>query len=213
MALATRASGTAQVQFKEVGNSGIFIAQAEANQKNSMRLLKQNGFRALTYREALVKIDLNPELKKQLNGNRFYLKGKGPAQPGYYTFNEKGEFAQGKGDMEKTVYVYPGPQPLMLIVHVGEVARVAGGRFALRVGNPSGIAWAVAGIRAGHEVATPRIEVAQTEEGVQLTGVTREGLMTLQRDSAQELSKVAEAFGSGSLPNTRMLVEALRVKE
>jgi hypothetical protein len=37
--------------------------------------------------------------------------------------------------------------------------------------------------------------------------------MALRRDSEQELSKVAEAFGPDNLSKTRMLVAALRIKE
>jgi hypothetical protein len=214
MALRTRAKETVQVEFREVNASGVFLAQTEANQKNSMSLLQQNGFRPLTYQEAIVKIDQNPELKEQLKGKWFYLDGKGSQLSGYYTFNDKGELTQGKGDIEKTVYVWKGSQPLSLYVRTDVDARDLVRRFLLSAYlEPSVVASVVVGVRTGHEVATPKIEVAQTEEGVKLTGVTTEQLMALQRDSAQELSKVADAFGSEALPKTRMLVEALRIKE
>lgn len=87
-------------------------------------------------------------------------------------------------------------------------------RFGLDANlGPSVVALVVIGVRASHEVAAPKIEVAPTEEGVKLIGVTTEQLIALQRASAKELSKVVNAFGSEALPKTRMLVEALRLKE
>ena len=61
---------------KEVGKIGVFINQTEANHKDSMCILQQNGLRPLNYKEALVKIDQNPELKEQLKGKRFNIDGK-----------------------------------------------------------------------------------------------------------------------------------------
>jgi hypothetical protein len=79
---------TVQVEFKEVGTTGVFTAHIEADQKNSMNLLQQNGFRALTY-QMHMKIDQNPELKEQLKGRWLYLDGKGSELSGFYIFNEK----------------------------------------------------------------------------------------------------------------------------
>ncbi len=181
-----------QVEFREVNTTGVFLAHTEANQKTSVALLKQNGFRALTYQEALVKIDQNPELKEQLKGKRFYLDGKGSALSGHYTFNGKGELTQGKGDIEKTVRVYKGNQPLSLFVHTDNGARIDMRRFYLYAGNsPDNAARVVVGVKDAHEVGTPKIEVAPAEEGIKLTGVTTEQLTALLRGSAQELSKVA----------------------
>ena len=157
-----KARETVQVQFKDVRNSGVFIAQTEANQKNSMSLLQQNGFRALTYQEALVKIDQNPELKEQLKENWFYLEGKGFAWPGYYTFNDKGELTQGKGDIEKTVFVYKGSQPLSLRVLTDYYARHDEMRFVLdALVDPSSVAQVVVGVRTDHEVTAPKIEALE----------------------------------------------------
>ncbi len=214
MAIRTTTRQAVQVEFREVNTTGVFLAHTEANQKASMALLKQNGFRALTYQEALVKIDQNPELKEQLKGKWFYLDGKGSALSGYYTFNGKGELTQGKGDMEKTVCVWNGNQPLSLDVHSDYDARVSERRFYLDAyDSPDDAARVVVGVKDAHEVGTPKIEVAPAEEGVKLTGVTTEQLTSLLRGSAQELSRVAEAFGTESLPQTRMLIEALRIKE
>ena len=215
MAFRISAKKTVQVEPREVSQTGIFFANTEANRRNSMALLKRNGLRPLTYQEAIVMLDQNPKLKEQLKKTWFYLDGKGSQVPsGYYTFNEKGELTQGKGDIEKTVCVYKGSQPLSLDVLANDNARRSEGRYVLDADNsPDDAALVVVGGRAGHEVVTPEIEVSPTEEGVKLAGVTTKQLITLQRDSAQELFKVAEAFGSESLPKTRMLVEALRIKE
>ncbi len=162
MALGMKARETVQVQFNEVRNSGVFIAQIEANQKNSMSLLQQNGFRALTYQEALVKVDQNPELKKQLKGNRFYIEEKGSALAGYYTFNDKGELIQGKEDIDKTVYVYKGSRPLSLAVLTDYDARHGEMRFVLdALVDPSYGASVVVGVRIDHKVAAPKIETSE----------------------------------------------------
>ncbi len=159
MATARRAKETVQIAFREVNASGVFIAQTEANQKNSMSLLKQNGLRPLTYQEAIIKIDQNPELKEQLKGKWFYLDGKGSQLLGYYTFNDKGEFTQGKGDIEKTVYVYKGSQPMSLDVYMDDDAFFSERRFLLYANDgPHYVASVVVGVPAGHEMATPKIE-------------------------------------------------------
>ena len=162
MALGMKARETVQVQFNEVRNSRVFIAQTEANQKNSMSILQQNSFRALTYQEALVKIYQNLELKEQLKGKWFYLEGNGSALSGYYIFNEKGELTQGKGNIEKTVYVYKGSQPLSLSVLTDLNAHFAEWRFDLIAPyRPDFVAPVVVGVRIGHEVAAPKIEASE----------------------------------------------------
>ena len=180
MALRTRAEKTGQVMFEKVGQTGIEFANTKANHKESMELLKLHGLRPLTYQEAIAILAQNPKLKKQLQGTRFYLDGKGSQLSGYYTFNEKGELTQGKGDTEKTVYVYKGTQPLSLNVHTDADARWSEMRYDLDAdASPVLAAWTVIGVRAGHEAAMPK------EEGVKLTSVTTEQLTTLQRNSAQ----------------------------
>jgi hypothetical protein len=140
MALRTRARETGQVEFREVGITGVFIAHTVANRENSINLLQQNGFRALTYQEALIKIDQNPELKKQLQGRWLYLDGKGTELSGFYIFNEKGELTKiagpailkkGQGDLEKIVFVLKGSQPLSLLVQTDDFARYGGFRFGI----------------------------------------------------------------------------------
>lgn len=174
MTFRTRTRETAQVAFREISNSGVSIAFTNANQKESMSLLQQNGLRAMTYQEALVKIDQNPELKEQLKGKWFYLAGEGSSLSGFYTFNEKGELTQGKGNKEKTVYACNGSQPLSLHVHSDYYARFVEGRYFLYAYYvPSTVASAAVGVRDAHEVGTPQKE-AVTARSELLEGAQKE---------------------------------------
>jgi hypothetical protein len=150
-----------QVEFREVGTTGVFIARAQANQENSMKLLKQNGFRPLTTQEALIKIDQNPELKEQLEGRWLYLDEKGTDLSGFYLFTEEGELSKiagpsilkkGKGDLERIVFVLKGSRPLSLLVQTDDFARYGGFRFGIYAtyGHSD-----VAGVLVGAELITP----------------------------------------------------------
>ncbi|MCW4002726.1 MAG: hypothetical protein NWE95_02300, partial [Candidatus Bathyarchaeota archaeon] len=129
-----------QVEFSEVGATGVFMAHAQANQEESLKLLKQNGLRALTTQEALIRIDQNQELKEQLKGRWFYLAEKGAELSGFFMFNEKGKLEKiagpailkkGKGDLEKIVFVLKGSYPLSLLVQTDDFARYGGFRFGI----------------------------------------------------------------------------------
>jgi hypothetical protein len=160
MALRTRAKEIAQAEFREAGTTGVFIAHTQANQENSIALLQQNGFRALTYPEALVKIDQNPELKEQLKGRWLYLDGVGSELSGFYMSNEKGELAKiagpailkkGKGDLEKIVFVLKGSKPLSLLVQTDDFARYGGFRYGIYATyGHSDVAGVVVGVRVSH---------------------------------------------------------------
>ena len=207
---------TKQAQFKEVNATGAFVCKTKANYADSMALLQQNNLRALTYPEALVLIDRNPDLKEHLKDQWFYLEGKGILdKSGCYAFDNLGNLSKVKGDPEKTVYIYSGTNPLSLHVHTAGDARFYERRFSLDAYyDPQDVASVVVGVRIGHEVATPKIEASEVDAGgVTLPGITPEELMTLLRNSEQELSKVAEAFGPDSLSETRKLVAALRIKD
>ncbi|MCW4003343.1 MAG: hypothetical protein NWE95_05455 [Candidatus Bathyarchaeota archaeon] len=151
---------TLQVEFREVGTTGVFMAHTQANQENSMQLLQQNGFRALTTQEALNKIDQNQELKEQLKGRWLYLDEKGSELSGFYMFNEKGELAKiagpamlkkGKGDLEKIVFVLKGSEPLSLLVQTDDFARYGGFRFDIYATyGHSDVAGVVVGVRVDH---------------------------------------------------------------
>ncbi len=145
-----------ETQFNEVAT--VFISETKTNHANSMSLLKQNGLRPMTYQEALVLIYRNPELMAQLNGRWFYLGGKGLKESGYYTSNNEGKLTEGKGDIEKTVHVYPGDNPLLLLIHSDHLARTAESRFDLHADDdPHYVASVVVGVKIGCEVATLKI--------------------------------------------------------
>ena len=163
MILGDKLSGgeeTVQVEFMEVGTTDVFLANTKANQKNSMNLLKQNCFRALTYQEALIKINQNPELKEKLKGRWLYLDEKGSELSGFYIFNEKGELTKisgpailkkGKDDLEKIVFVLKGSQMFSLLVQTDDFARYGGFRFGLfATYGQSDIAGVVVGVRVNH---------------------------------------------------------------
>jgi hypothetical protein len=151
---------TIQVEFREVGTTGVFLAYTQVNQEDSMNLLKQNGFRALTYQEALTKIDQTPELKEQLKGRWLYLGEKGSELSGFYSFNEKGILTKisgpailkkGKGDIEKIVFVLKGSHPLSLLVQTDDFARYGGFRFGIYATyGHSDVAGVVVGVRVNH---------------------------------------------------------------
>jgi hypothetical protein len=148
---------TKQVEFREVGTTGVFMAQLQGNHENSKKLLKQSGFRALNYQEALRKIDQNPDLKEQLKGKWLYLDEKGSELSGFYLFNETGELTKiagpailkkGKGDLEKMVFVLKGSQPLSLLVQTDDFARYGGFRFGIYATyGHSDVAGVVVGVR------------------------------------------------------------------
>lgn len=147
-----------QVEFREVGSTGVFVARTLANEENSMTLLKQAGFRALTTQEALIKINQNSDLKEQLKGKWLYLKEKGSELSGFYIFNEKGDLTKiagpailkkGKGDLEKIVFVLKGSHPLSLLVQTDDFARYGGFRFGIYATyGQSDVSGVVVGVRA-----------------------------------------------------------------
>jgi hypothetical protein len=95
----------------------------------------------------LVALDQNSNLKERLAGERFYLVGTTNLS-GLYNFNEKGVLTHGNGDMEKTVYVWEGPNPLSLIVLNDDHAHQLGRRFAIAACDaPSYVASVIVGIR------------------------------------------------------------------
>ena len=157
---------TKQAQFKEVNATGAFVCETKANHADSMAHLKRNNLRVLTYQEALVLIDRNPDLKEHLKDQWFYLEGKGILdKSGCYAFDNLGNLSKVKGDPEKTVYIYSGTNPLSLGVHTDDGARVDEGRFGLDAYNgPQFVASVVVGVRIGHEVATPKIEASELKE-------------------------------------------------
>ena len=123
------------------------IFEKSANYEDSIKFLKRNGMRLLSYQEALVWLDKDKKAKSKLKGKWFYLAGKGTELSGFYTFDDKGELKQGKGDMEKNVYFWNGNNPLSLYVLAYSLARYSLiWRFILyAVNDPSYVARVVVG--------------------------------------------------------------------
>ncbi len=188
-------SGTKQIAettFNEVNRIGVFISETEANYSDSMKLLKDNLLRPLTYREALVIIDGNSGLKAQLKEKCFWLDGKGLEEEGYYTFDnegrlikeddkkivfsyshelnlyhtfENGKLVEGDGGVERRVFVYPGNNPLSLDV-LADLNTLFGGRFSLGADvDPHDPLPVVAGVPIAFKISTSKIEeVLRTTE-------------------------------------------------
>ena len=126
----------------------IKIISKEANHKDSMRILKENGLEPLTYQEALAH---GAELVKAFKGKGkwFYLAGKGIDKDGVFLFDSKGNIdAENpeKDDIEHKVRVWSGKYPLSLVVRSDDVAWDYGRRFNLDASyEPGGVAPVVVG--------------------------------------------------------------------
>lgn len=155
-----------EIQFREIGTTGVYISKTDADYYKSMKLLRRNVLRPMTYQEALVIIDRNTEIKKELKNlenNWFYMDGKGFKESGYYNFDEKGELTQGKGDIEKTVYIWKRKEPLSIKVLTDDVSRRYESRFELGSSDsPINIARIVIGI--GHEMVIPKLSLSSGPE-------------------------------------------------
>ena len=126
----------------------IEIINERADFKRSRIIALKHGLRLLSLKIALIEINKDKQLKQRLKGEWFYLDGKGSQLSGYYTFNDNGELTKGKGDIEKTVYVWKGKQPLSLGVHSVYNARLNGWRFLLNAFNvPQVVASVVVGFK------------------------------------------------------------------
>jgi hypothetical protein len=230
------------IKFHEVGQTGVFIGglpesfieQRKKTHKEPLKnpyryrnyIVKQHGLRLLTYQEAFVKIDQNQDLKEVLKGKTFYLTGNGTDTFGHFMFNDKGEITGnsldrtsseliGKLNTERSVHVTylavnsRNPNPLKLTVSNDNYVceeHGFGSRFVLdshhssrRLDGESAPITTIVGVKDAPEVI--------------LTGITAGQLAELKRDSMAELSKLSESVGTDNLPNIRMLMEALRIKE
>ena len=126
-------------------NMKIKIIKQKANHEDSMRILKENGLEPLTYQEALAN---GAELVKLAKGNWiwFYLAGKGTDKSGYHTIDKDGEVRAGRGEVEDTVYIWKGKNPLSLDVHSDSDSAQSGRRFVLLAGlEPGDVAPVVVG--------------------------------------------------------------------
>ncbi len=142
-----------EAQFRDA-NATVRIFKIRADYADSIALLRQNRLRPLTYKRALTEVYQNPELREHLKGQWFYLAGKGIKESGYYTFDNEGKLREGRGDIERTVHVYPGKYPLSLDVLTDHSTRFNGRRFDLNADyDPQIVAPLVVGAKAGGEAA------------------------------------------------------------
>ena len=125
----------------------IRIFDKIANYEDSMRSLKEDGLRPMTYQEALSAIDKHIELKVRLAGKWFWVDGRETRRIGYYTFQPDGSLRQGKSDdPERTVFIFKGSQQLSFGVDWDEGAGL-GGRFTIgQHEDPSSSAEVVVGV-------------------------------------------------------------------
>lgn len=145
---------TANVEFSSVQSKTgeFFVAKQEANYADSMKILKEYGYQALTYQEALARA---PELIKELMGKWFWLAGDGKDLTkgrGVYTFDEHGELTKLKGGEkpDQQVRVYSGEHPLSLGVDSG---LYDDGRFSIFADDgPDVVAPVVVGVKVEQEL-------------------------------------------------------------
>ncbi len=102
-----------------------------------MELLAANGLRLITYQEALSMF--SSILIKELNGEWFYLAGKGIQESGVRTFNAHGALVKptGKENDNQRVYVWSGSQQLTMGVYLDGNALRLHRRF--RISGMSGL--------------------------------------------------------------------------
>ncbi len=133
-----------ETKFSElVGDTGVSLRIAKpkngANYADSMKMLADDGLRALTYQEALPLLMKDEKLKNSLKGTWFWLAGQGMDKDGLFTITEEGELVKGKGSsVETTVRVWGGKQPLSLYVDSDDYAADFGRRFLLYANGRSG---------------------------------------------------------------------------
>ena len=148
------------------------IYEKSANHNDSIAFLKSKGMRLLSYQEALVWLDKDSEAKSKLKGRWFYLAGNGTELSGFYTFDDKGELKEGKGELEKNVYVCDGNNPLSLGVHTDDFARDVGRRFALYAGYvPSYVARVVVGVKTSSKEVLSRTTEQILGQEITIDGV------------------------------------------
>lgn len=105
--------------FKEIVRepvTPVFVAKISANRRQTIDILKENGLVPITYREALININQNQQLREELKGKWFWVAGKRmDIEEGSYTFDRKG-IGKESGDPEQTFFFYSGIYKLHLEV-------------------------------------------------------------------------------------------------
>jgi hypothetical protein len=187
---ATIAAQMVQERFTnfQVNNQivGLFTARSGESMtpSASMDTLKEAGYKALTYQQAFVAINANPQLKKALLGKWFYLEGTGTQLSGYYTVGQDGNLTEGKAGQENTAYVYRGNQPLSLDVRSDHYARLDVRRFLLLGSfSPDFAAPVVLGFKLAESSQSGKDNAAQ--KIVVLKGITPEDLQEAKAEVAR----------------------------
>ena len=191
-----------QVVFRET-KAGLHIAKTEANHQDSMSILAANGLRPLTYQEALSRA---PKLIKELEREWFYLAGNGITEDGVYTFNDKGELQPLKGNekYDQRVSVYPGNQPLFLVVD----DYYSIGRFVLGANDgPNDVASVVVGVKAQAPSSSKALDVVESELG-ELKGAKREKI-----ERAEKLETEAKQLRQEATTLTKEIEKRQKVAE
>ncbi len=130
------------------------VNKVYANHEETMRTLAERNLRPLSIRQALFLIADNQNLSDEIEGARFYLKGKGLRLHTPRSINENGELVkliwEGEGKLKRypdpdTIATFnPGNNPIYLIVNKGYIP----GRFSVHADiPPSQISLAVVGVK------------------------------------------------------------------
>ena len=105
------------IKTKLLSIKDIRILDIEANHTDSMRLLKENGLRPMTYMEAINAMVHNSQLKNKLIGKCFYTNEVGTDKQGEYTIKPGGNLVKGSTlNPENDISFTKGPNPLSVIV-------------------------------------------------------------------------------------------------
>lgn len=131
-----------KIEFKEVGNSGIFVSQSRTGVEGSMNILKESGLTPFAYEEAVRELDSNTEFKNMMKGRMFYLKGI-EAPEVERNMLDNGNIYPGEDiDAEKTIFIHNCRQPVAIYVR-RDIEAKDDRRYDLWVGGDPNIAASV----------------------------------------------------------------------
>ncbi|MDE1859281.1 MAG: hypothetical protein KGH67_02020, partial [Candidatus Micrarchaeota archaeon] len=123
------------------------------NYQDSIRELKFNHLRLLTYQEALVIFVNDLELTQRFKGKSFYISGEGLKKSGNYLVDSSGKISQLRRkpkleEAQNIVYMWAGENPLSFDICLDEVVTTHHRRFAISgVDKPHQVLPIIIGIR------------------------------------------------------------------
>jgi len=89
------------------------IIKEQSSYYESMRVLKENGLRPVTYQEVFVALKRDPKLSEQLKGQWFWLGAIGTSMSGYYVIKSDGSVKRSSPiTFEECVQFTKGTNPL-----------------------------------------------------------------------------------------------------